>query len=111
MVCAGLFVPTDCDANVRLAGVSATVGAEPAVPVPLKATVCGLPLALSAMETEAVRVPAAVGLNVTLIVQLALAAIPVPHVLVWLKSTGSVPEKLILEMVSVAVPLLVNVMF
>jgi hypothetical protein len=39
-------------------------------PVPLSATECGVPGALSAMLTEAVRAPAAVGVNVTEIVQL-----------------------------------------
>jgi hypothetical protein len=34
------------------------------------------------MLTEAVRLPLAAGLNVTLIVQLALAATELPHVLV-----------------------------
>ena len=52
------------------------------VPVPVKLTVCGLPAALSAMLTVAVRFPGAVGVNVTLIVQLALAATEVPQVLV-----------------------------
>jgi hypothetical protein len=55
-----------------------------ATAVPDKATVCGLPLALSAMETEAVRVPVAVGLKVTLIAQLALAASVAAQVLVSL---------------------------
>ena len=55
-----------------------------AVAVPESATVCGLPLALSAMDTEAVRVPGAVGLKVTLMVQFAEAATLAPQVLVWL---------------------------
>src|SRR5215467_1024308 len=40
-------------------------------PVPVNGAVCGLPLALSVIETEPVRVPVAVGLKVTLMVQLA----------------------------------------
>jgi len=40
-------------------------------PVPLNATVCGLPVALSAISNVAVRVPFALGVNSTLIVQLA----------------------------------------
>ena len=44
------------------------------VPVPDRATICGLPLALSVTEMLAVREPVAVGLNVTLIVQFAPAA-------------------------------------
>jgi len=43
-------------------------------PVPLSATLCGLPVALSAMFNVAVRVPVAPGVNNTLIVQLAPAA-------------------------------------
>jgi hypothetical protein len=43
-------------------------------PVPLNATVCGLPVALSAMFNVAVRAPFALGVNSTLIVQLAPAA-------------------------------------
>jgi hypothetical protein len=43
-------------------------------PVPVKATVCGLPVALSATFKVPVRVPAAVGVNKTLIVQLPPAA-------------------------------------
>ena len=45
-----------------------------AVPVPERLTVWGLPLTLSVMDSEAVRLPLAAGLKVTLIVQLALAA-------------------------------------
>ena len=52
-----------------------------AVPVPERLTVCGLPLALSVMLTEAVRLPLAEGVKVTLMVQLAAAATELPHVL------------------------------
>jgi hypothetical protein len=45
-----------------------------AAPVPVRAAVCGLPGALSATLTEAERDPEAVGLNVTLIVQVPPAA-------------------------------------
>jgi hypothetical protein len=54
-------------------------------PVPLSVTVCVLPatlLLLSVMVKEAVRLPEAVGVNVTLRVQLELAATELPHVLV-----------------------------
>lgn len=50
------------------------------VPSPLNGTVCGLPVALSVILTDALRVPLAAGLNVTLIVQLALAANELPQV-------------------------------
>ena len=51
------------------------------VPVPERLTVWGLPLALSAMLSVAVRVPLAEGLKVTLRVQLALAATELPQLL------------------------------
>jgi len=56
--------------------------ARAAAPVPERLTVCGLPLALSVMLTEAVRLPLAAGVNVTLIVQLAPAGTELPQVLV-----------------------------
>src|ERR1051326_4014453 len=43
-------------------------------PVPVKLTLCGLPLALSLMFKLPVRVPVAVGANTTLAVQLAFGA-------------------------------------
>jgi hypothetical protein len=66
-VWAALVMPSACGANVRLVGESVTVGAVTAetAPVPLKATVCGEPLALSVIVTAPVRVPAAVGVKVT----------------------------------------------
>ena len=51
-------------------------------PVPAKLTVCGLPVALSVIESFPVTLPVAVGLNVTLMVQLAPAARLVPQLLV-----------------------------
>ena len=48
---AALVVPTDRLLKVRLAGVRLTTGP---VPVPVRLTVCGLPLALSVMLIEAV---------------------------------------------------------
>ncbi len=77
--CAALVVPTSWLAKVRLAADRLTTGA---VPVPVRLMVCGLPAALSVMLTEAVRVPVAVGVKVTLMVQLAPAATEVPQVLV-----------------------------
>jgi hypothetical protein len=52
----------------------------------------------------AVRVLMALGINVTLIVQLAPAATELPQVLVWAKSPGSVPVGLTLVMLSAVVP-------
>jgi hypothetical protein len=67
-VCAALVVPTVCELNVRVPGVRATAGEDP---VPRRLTVCGLPAALSLIDTLAVTVVVSVGENVTLIVQLA----------------------------------------
>ena len=78
-LCAALVVPTDRLLKVRLVGERLTTEV---VPVPVRFTVCGLPVALSVILTEAVRLPAAVGVNLTLIRQLAPAATELPHVLV-----------------------------
>lgn len=64
---------------------------------------------MSEMDIEAVRLPTAVGANVTLIVQLPPAATEVPHVLVCAKSPGLVPVNPILLMVKEAFPVLVTV--
>jgi hypothetical protein len=76
---AALVVPTFWLPNVRLAGERLIAAATP---VPVRLTVCGLPAALSEMLTVAVRIPAAVGVNVTLIMQLLFAATEPPQVLV-----------------------------
>ena len=78
-------------------------------PVPEIATDCGLPAALSAIETEALRDPEAVGVNVTLMAQLAPAARVLPQVFVCAKSPAFAPVMLMLLMVSSAEPLLVSV--
>ena len=73
-----LLLPTLCWPNDSDVGDNCTM-----VPTPLSATVCGLPVALSLMETLAVRLPRSFGVKVTLIVHVAPAARVVPHVLVW----------------------------
>ena len=78
-LCAALVVPTFWLLNVRLVGETL---APAAAPVPVRLTVCGLPAALSEILTVAVRVPDAVGVNFTLIVQLLFAATELPQVLV-----------------------------
>jgi len=78
-VWAELVVPRDWLPNATLVGERLTAGA---VPVPERLTVCGLLGALSVKESEAVRLPVAVGVKVTLTVQLAPAATELPHVLV-----------------------------
>jgi len=82
----------------------------PAAPKPLRDTACGLPAALSVILNAALRVPLAVGVNVTPMLQLALGAKEVPHLLVWAKSPGSVPLMAIL-MVRMLMPTLVKVTF
>jgi hypothetical protein len=97
--------------KVKLLGVRLTAGAG-VVPVPLRGTDCGLPLALSVIDILALRLPLAVGLKVTLIVQFDPAARvldPLGQVLVWAKSPLLVPLKLILLIVRAALPLLVKV--
>src|SRR5260370_28849996 len=64
--------------NARLVGVNVTAGNAPALPVPVRVTECGLPLALSVTVTLAVRVPIAIGENVTAILQLKPAASVAP---------------------------------
>jgi len=82
--------------------------AEKPSPVPLKLTVCGELAALSVMVMDAVRAPAAVGLNATLIVQFAPAA-TVPHVLVSTKSPPFVPVTATEVTKSATLPLFVSV--
>jgi hypothetical protein len=98
-------VPTVWLPNARLVGVTVTP-----VPVPVRATACGLPGALSEMETEAVRGPLAVGRKVVLIVQLAPAPSVVPQVVVREKSAAFVPVIVMLVIDMLALPLLRSVM-
>jgi len=74
-----LVVPSAWFPNDRLVEESVT---DATVPVPDRLTVCGLPVALSAMLTEAVSALAREGLKVTLIVQVPPAATELPQVLV-----------------------------
>ena len=76
-VFAALIIPMATVPKLKLVGESFAV-----VPTPLSVTFCGLPAALSVMLNAAVRVPDAVGLNLTLILQLAPAANEVPQVVV-----------------------------
>jgi hypothetical protein len=85
---------------------------EKSVPVPTRSRLCGVPAALSATVTEAVRLPASAGVKVTLIVQLAFAssvALLAGQVFVCAKSPLFVPPIPMLEMVSGALPLFVRV--
>ena len=76
-----------------------------AVPVPVRLTVWVAGLALSVMVKEPLREPLAVGVKVTLRVQLALAARLEPQVLVWEKS----PLTVMLVMLRTALPVLLRV--
>jgi len=105
-LCAALVVPTFWLLNVRLAGERLVAAAAP---VPVRLTICGLPAALSEILTAAVRVPAAVGVNVTLIVQLLFAATELPQVFVSAKSPVLTPVMLILVMLILALPVLLRV--
>jgi hypothetical protein len=71
ILCHGLVVPTVCEPKLKYVDDRLTTGA---VPMPVRWTVCGLPLALSVMVIAPVRVPVAVGVNVTLMVQVPSGA-------------------------------------
>jgi hypothetical protein len=80
-----------------------------ATPVPLSATVCGLPAASSVILIAAVRLPVAEGAKVTLAVQLAPGVSELPHVLLSTKSVAWGPVTATLAIFRVALPLLVKV--
>ena len=85
---------------------------EKSVPVPVSETVCGPPDALSVIVTEAVRLPVADGVNVTLMEQFAFTAsvaLLAGQVLVCAKSLAFVPVTAMLEIVRGAVPEFVSV--
>ena len=77
----------------------------PPAPVPLSVALCGFPAASSETLTEPVRVPPAVGVNVTLMLQCAPAVRLEPQLFVSAKS----PVAPIAEMFNVALPEFVSV--
>ena len=93
-------MPTSCAEKVREAGERLTAGA---VPVPASAMVSGLPGALSIIVTVPLRVPEAVGVNVTQMVQVT-PALRQTQLLVWEKS----PLAVMLLMLRMALPLLLR---
>ena len=99
--CGLLVVCRTCAVNVRAMGVTVTLE----VPVPLNAAVCGLDPALSATDTVALRAPVAVGIKVTVMMQLCFGSTDVPQLLVCAKSVGFVPVMVRLVMVTVLPPL------
>ena len=94
--------------NVTLLGETPATGA---VPVPVRPNVCGLPLALSVKINEALRLPVADGVNVTLTVQVLLGVSVAPEQVSALlpKSLAFVPPIVTVEIVRLAVPALVTV--
>ena len=103
------MVPTFWLLNVSDVGESVAVAVTP---VPVRLAVCGLPVALSLTARLALRLPAAVGVNVALMVQLALAASVeglIGQLFVWPKSPGFVPPMAMLLMVNGEVPVFESV--
>jgi hypothetical protein len=97
-------------AMLKLAGAAATVKSGlVVVPVPFSVAVCGLLASLSATLSVAVTAPVAVGVNVTLIVQLAPTANVVPHALVSAKDAAAEPVMLTAMLFTVAVLLFFSV--
>jgi hypothetical protein len=80
-----------------------------AVATPVSEHVCGEPGALSLTESVAVSVPAAVGSRVIEMVHEAPATSVPPQLLVTAKDALLVPVRLMLVMVSAALPVLVSV--
>jgi hypothetical protein len=103
-VFATLVAPTAVFANVAAIGVS--LSCTP--PTPESDTVCGLLPALSVIVKVPVRVPSAVGVKVTSILQFCFAASVAPQGFVLVPCAKS-PEVAMLEMLSVEVPVFVSV--
>ena len=81
-----------------------------AMPVPVSGTVCGLPLTLSVIVSEAVRLPAAPGVNVTFTVVLlpgVTVIVGVPAVKAKSPAFAPVSAKAVID--KFAVPVLVSV--
>ena len=104
-VCAALGVLSCWLANVRVVADKLTAGAAAVVPLPVRLTVWGLPVALSVKVMVPGWLPVAVGVKVTVMVQLAPAATEVPQVLVWAYCALAV----MLVMLRAPVPPLVSV--
>jgi hypothetical protein len=89
--------------KLRLVGEKLMVGA---IPVPVRATVCGLPVALSVTVIVPPWLPVVVGVNVTLMMQLPPAATEAPQALV--SAYGALATMLVT--LNAAAPPLVSVM-
>ena len=79
------------------------------IPVPLTEIGWGLSVLLSAIKAVALRGPVWVGAKLMSIVQDAPEATLEPQVLVWEKTLGSVPEKVMPVKFRAVVPVLVRV--
>jgi hypothetical protein len=88
-VCPVLVVFVTWFVKVREPGERPKAGGK--TPVPDKLIDCGLPLPEDVIATAPVRVPAAVGVNVTVIVQVLFCASVAVQSLVWLKSPVAAP--------------------
>ena len=97
-VLGALVLPAFTLPKFRLVGDTLSVGG--AVPVPVSGIVCGLPGPLSVTESVALLIPEAIGLKVTLMVQLAPTARLVPQPLARAKSPLLVPVMATLLIVS-----------
>ena len=95
-----LVVPTAWPANVNLLGANLIV-----CPIPCMSTVCGLPASLENTMRSPYRMPEVAGTKLTVILQVAPAATPVPQVFVWVKG----PFVAMLEIVRAEFPVLVRV--
>ena len=95
------WFPNAMEVGVKLAAA--------AVPAPVRLIVWGLPVALSLKVSVAARAPLAVGVNVTLMVQLAAGATRAPQLLVWAKSPLFAPVTAMPVRLSGALPVSVRV--
>jgi len=108
-VCALLVVPFSWLPKEREVGDKETPGPVAAVPVPVTATVWGLPGASSVKVSEPVLAPAAVGVKITLIVQVAPTASEPPQLLAGVVVAAKSPPAATLVTFSVAIPEFVSV--
>jgi hypothetical protein len=108
-VFAAEFVPLASLPKANEVGLTVTVAALAVVPVPVTITVCGEPVALSAMLMLADLLPVDTGLKLTDRVQLAPAAKVDPQVFDKAKSSASAPDTAIELKDRLDEPLLVTV--
>jgi hypothetical protein len=105
--CASPAIPT-IPVKVRDVGARTATGAG-AVPVPLRLTCCGDPVALSTIAIDAVKLPADPALKVTRIVQFASTANEAAQLFVSVKDPGFDPVTDIPVISSAAFPALLSV--